>query len=91
MSITTRFAAALTAGLVTLGLATPPATALRVPPIEHGGATFVDEPAEDSSLLLSMGRVAAHTAACPCGRPRADHERGSTPPLAVRRVLRVCR
>jgi hypothetical protein len=63
MTTTTRFAAALTAGLLTLGLATAPATALRVPPIEHGGATFVDEPIEDPSLLLSMGRVAAHTAA----------------------------
>lgn len=79
MSITTRFAAALTAGLVTLGLATPPATALRVPPIEHGDATFVDEPAEDTSLLLSMGRVGAHTAAAPVVVPELIMSAGRLP------------
>jgi hypothetical protein len=79
MATTTRFAAALTAGLITFGLATAPATALRVPPIEHGGAIFTDEPIENTSLLLSMGRVAAHTATAPVVVPELIMSAGRLP------------
>lgn len=65
MRTSTRFAAVVSASLLTIGLATAPATALRVAPDEPADAAVTDEPVEDSSLLLSMGRVAAHTGASP--------------------------
>lgn len=62
MSTTTaRLTAAVAAGLLTLGLATTPATAMRLVPVDSPGTTITDEPAEDTSLLLSMGRIAAYT------------------------------
>ena len=58
---TTRVTAAVAAGLLTVGLPTAPATALRLVPVDPPGTTVVEEPNEDPSLLLTMGRLAAHT------------------------------
>jgi hypothetical protein len=74
MSTTTRFAAAVAAGLLTIGLAAAPATALRVAPVEPGSAAVAVEPVEDTSLLLSMGRVAAHTDPSPVSTPESTPE-----------------
>ncbi len=60
-----RVATAVTAGLLTLGLAGTPATALRLVPDEHAATTSTDELPAGTSLLLSMGRVDAHTDASP--------------------------
>jgi hypothetical protein len=60
MSTTARMTRVAAAGLLILGLATTPASALRLIPDEPPSATISDEPAEDTSLLLSAGRVAHH-------------------------------
>ena len=58
---TTRVTAAVAAGLLTVGLATAPATALRLVPVDPPGTAVVEEPDEDPSLLLTMGSLAART------------------------------
>ena len=60
MSTTTRVTGIAAAGLLTFCLATTPASALRLVPDEPPNAIITNEPAEDTSLLLSAGRVAHH-------------------------------
>ena len=55
--VTTRLTAAVAAGLLSVGLAGSPATALRLVPVDPPTVTAADEPTENPSLLLSMGRV----------------------------------
>jgi len=61
MSITVRrFAAALTAGLLTAAVTTTPASALRLVPPDLPSEVTVVEPIEDPSLLMTAGRLAAY-------------------------------
>lgn len=55
--VTTRLTASVAAGLLTVGLAGSPATALRLVPVDPPTVIAADEPTENPSLLLSMGRV----------------------------------
>ncbi|MGA7689779.1 MAG: hypothetical protein WCA29_11200 [Jiangellales bacterium] len=64
MSTTTRrVTAALTSGLLAVGLTTAPASALRLVPVDPGPtASATAQPTEDPSLLLNHGRLATHRA-----------------------------
>jgi hypothetical protein len=55
--ITTRLTASVAAGLLTVGLAGSPATALRLVPVDPPTVVVAGEPSDDPSLLLSLGRV----------------------------------
>ena len=57
--LTVRLAASVAAGLLTVGLTGAPATALRLVPVDPPVAVSVSEPAEDPSLLMSLGRMSA--------------------------------
>ena len=58
--LATRLAASVAVGLLTVGLASAPATALRLVPVDPPTAVSAGEPIEDPSLLLTMGRVSTH-------------------------------
>jgi len=62
--------------LVTLGLSTTPAAALRLaPPDVPRQVAVVVEPVEDTSLLLSIGRLVHHAAEAPDdGAPGPDED-----------------
>ena len=87
---TARAAGIAATALLALGLAVPPASALRLVPDEPPSTTTTDEPAEDTSLLLSKGRVAHHidkgastTAAEAKPSPRVS-------PATVERLFAAC-
>ena len=65
--VTTRLTASVAAGLLTVGLAGSPATALRLVPVDPPTVVAADEPTEDPSLLLSLGRVSLPLAGTPTG------------------------
>jgi hypothetical protein len=77
---TRRLTAALTSGLLAVGLVTLPASALRLVPVDPGPtASAASEPTEDPSLLLTRGRLADHgTSTEP--EQRAGSARTSTGP-----------
>jgi hypothetical protein len=54
--LTTRLAASVAVGLLTVGLTDIPASALRLVPIDPPTAVSASEPTEDTSLLLTTGR-----------------------------------
>lgn len=92
MSTTTRVTGIAAAGLLTLCLATTPASALRLIPDEPPNATITNEPAEDTSLLLSAGRVAHHisTAAGASTTFAAADASVYVSPATVERQLTAC-
>ena len=55
--VTTRLTASVAAGLLTVGLAGSPATALRLVPVDPPTVVAADQPTENPSLLLSLGRL----------------------------------
>jgi hypothetical protein len=58
---TARAAAAVAAGLLTLGWATPPASALRLVPVDSAATADDAVSRDEASLLLTLGRVAPHS------------------------------
>ena len=63
-TITRRLTAALTSGLLAVTLATAPASALRLVPVDPDSTSVAEvEPADDPSLLLTQGRLSRHTGA----------------------------
>ena len=59
--LTTRLAASVAVGLLTVGLMDIPATALRLVPVDPPTAVSASEPTEDTSLLRTMGRLSTPT------------------------------
>jgi hypothetical protein len=59
--LTTRLAASVAVGLLTVGLTDIPASALRLVPIDPPTAVSASEPTEDTSLLLTTGRRSTPT------------------------------
>ncbi len=57
--LTARLATGVAAGLLTVGLASAPATALRLVPVDPPTAVGVTIPVQDPSLLLTLGRLSA--------------------------------
>ena len=57
--LTARLVTGVGAGLLTVGLASAPATALRLVPVDPPTAVGVTIPVQDPSLLLTLGRLSA--------------------------------
>ncbi|MGB9373588.1 MAG: hypothetical protein WCA82_05440, partial [Jiangellales bacterium] len=81
MSTTTRrVTAALTSGLLAVGLAIAPASALRLVPVDPAQtASAAAQPTEDPSLWLNHGRLADHRTGTE-REQRAGAARSSTSP-----------
>jgi hypothetical protein len=87
---TVRLTRVAAAGLLTLGLATTPASALRLIPHEPPSTTITDEPAEDTSLLLSAGRVAHHIDTAAGTTAAAADASPHVSPATVERLFTAC-